>query len=258
MKAARKVVPFKPPRRRRIHEDVAEQLRDAILDGRFANGERLPAERELAQEFQVNRTSIREAIKVLEGLGLVSVRQGDGATVKPLAEASFDALGPMIFHGGRVDGAMLSETAEVLVPLLCEMARLAIERRRPAELAELRRLRDAIADETREREARFASARDLIVHLSDMTKNRVWQMLARRTRAFMASDPLRETRRSLRRDPGAVVPIIDACLTATDADREDEAIGALRRLINLFADAVQVIETERGSGARRTTTRAQR
>ena len=98
---------FRPPQRRRIHEDVAEQLRDAILDGRFAPGEKLPPERELAEEFRVNRTSIREAIKVLEGLGLVSVRQGDGATVQPLIDASFDVLPPMIFHGGRIDARVL-------------------------------------------------------------------------------------------------------------------------------------------------------
>src|SRR5258708_6519147 len=101
------VVPFRAPARRRLHEDVAEQLRDAILDGRFAAGAKLPPERDLALEFRVNRTSIREAIKVLEGLGLVSVRQGDGATVRPLIDASFDLLPAMIFHGGRVDLTML-------------------------------------------------------------------------------------------------------------------------------------------------------
>src|SRR5512143_2015612 len=115
------VVPFRAPKRRRLHEDVAEQVRDAILDGRFAPGTKLPPERELAAEFGVNRTSVREAIKVLEGLGLVSVRQGDGATVRPLVDASFDILPPMIFHGGRVDAQLIAELAEVMMPLLFEM-----------------------------------------------------------------------------------------------------------------------------------------
>ncbi len=48
MSRAARVVPFTPCRRRRIHEDVARQLRDAILDGRFRSGEKLPPERELA------------------------------------------------------------------------------------------------------------------------------------------------------------------------------------------------------------------
>ena len=237
MKAVAQVSPlFRPPQRRRIHEDVAAQLRDAILDGRFRAGQKLPPERELAEEFGVNRTSVREAIKVLEGLGLVSVRQGDGATVQPLIDASLDILAPMIFHGGRIDAQLLVEMAEVMTPLLFEMARLAIERRRPAQLVALRRTRDLIADERRDREARHASARDLIVLLSDMTNNRVWQMLARRLRALLASEPLRETRRRLRRDPGRIVPIIDTCLAALDGGRPHEAINAVRRIITLVGD----------------------
>jgi len=237
MSASRRVtVPFRPPLRRRIHEDVAQQLRDAILDGRFPAGKKLPPERELAEEFQVNRTSIREAIKVLEGLGLVTVRQGDGATVRLLVDASFDVLAPMIFHGGRIDTTLVTEMAEVMIPLLLEMARLAIERLQPAQLDELRRLRDRIADETRPREERFASGRDVLVLLSDMTRNRVWQMLARRTRTFLASEPLRETRQRLRRDPGGIVPIIDACVTALDAGRPTAAIAAAHRLIHHLGD----------------------
>src|SRR4029453_11889791 len=153
------VVPFRAPARRRLHEDVAEQLRDAVLDGRFAAGSKLPPERELAAEFRVNRTSVREAIKVLEGLGLVQVRQGDGVTGRPLVEASLDLLGPMIFHGGRVDTSLLAEMGEVLEPLLLELARAAIARQRPEHLVALRRLRDAIADEGRDREERYASWR---------------------------------------------------------------------------------------------------
>lgn len=228
---------FRPPRRRRIHEDVAAQLRDAILDGRFRPGQRLPPERELADEFLVNRTSIREAIKVLEGLGLVTVRQGDGATVRPLIDASLEVLAPMIFHGGRIDADMLAELTEVILPLLFEMARLAIERHRPEQLVALRALRDAIGDSCRDREARFASARDVLVLLSDMTNNRVWQMLARRTRTLLASEPLRETRHRLRRDPGAVVITIDACLRALEAGRPDEALTSLRRLITVLGDS---------------------
>src|SRR4249920_2995184 len=106
---AGRVVPFVPPLRRRLHQAVADQLRDAILDGRFRAGQKLPPERELAEEFRINRTSIREALKVLEGLGLVSVRQGDGATVQPLIDASLDVLAPMIFHGGRIDADLLVE-----------------------------------------------------------------------------------------------------------------------------------------------------
>lgn len=241
-----RVVAFRPPQRRRLHEAVAEQLRDAILDGRFPAGGKLPPERELAGEFRVNRTSVREAIKVLEGLGLVRVRQGDGVTVQPVVEASLDVLGAMIFHGGRVDTALMEELGEVMQPLLLELARLAIERRRPAHLALLRRLRDEIADERREREERYAAWRGLIVLLADMSGNRIWRMLARRTRDFLASPPLAEARKRLRRDPGRIVPVLDAGLAALESGRTDDAIDAIQRILRLAGDAAaETMRTQR-------------
>jgi GntR family transcriptional repressor for pyruvate dehydrogenase complex len=241
MTAASRVIPFRPPLRRRVHEQVAEQLRDAILDGRFRPGEKLPPERELAAEFGVNRTSLREALKTIEGLGLISVRQGDGATVQALIDGSLEVLAPMIFRGDRVDTAMLTELREVMMPLLFEMTRLAIDRCRADEVTALRGLRARIADEALPREERFAAAREVIVLLSDMTRNRVWQMLARRTRALLASGPLREMRRRLRRDPGHLVPIIDAGLAALDAGRSEEALAALRRVITMLGEAADEV-----------------
>src|SRR5438093_7133965 len=160
------LVAFRAPARRRLHEDVAEQLRDAILDGRFRAGTKLPPERELALEFRVNRTSIREAIKVLEGLGLVTVRQGDGATVRPVVDASLELLGPMIFHGGRLDLGLVTEMTEVMRPMLLEMGRLAIERCRPPDLAAIRAIRDVVADAARAREARFTAPHNALLDLA--------------------------------------------------------------------------------------------
>ncbi len=240
-----RVPSFRPPRRRRIHEDVAEQLRDAILDGRFRAGRKLPPERDLAEEFRVNRTSVREAIKVLEGLGLVTVRQGDGATVRPLVDASLEVLAPMIFHAGRLDTRVMGEVTEVIVPLLCEMARLAIERCRPGQIETLQQLRDRMADERRDREERFAAGREVLVVLSDMTENRVWQMLARRARSLLASPPMAEARRRLRRDPGRLVPLIDTCLAAIDGGRPADAMAALACFIESFRESTLDVQLDR-------------
>src|SRR5262245_28703961 len=185
-----KVVPFRPPARRRLHESVAEQLRDAILDGRFGSGQKLPPERELAAEFEVNRTSVREAIKVLEGLGLVSVRQGDGATVRPLTDASLSVLPFLIHRAGRTDRQAVADVTEVIMPLFFDMARLAIDRCTPAHLDILRRLRTVIADGAREREERFEGVSRVLIVISDMTGHRVWQMLARKPAAFLRSEAM--------------------------------------------------------------------
>jgi DNA-binding FadR family transcriptional regulator len=249
--ATRTVVPFQPPRRRRLHQDVAEQLRDAILDGRYRAGDKLPPERELAEEFQVNRTSVREAIKVLEGLGLVAVRQGDGATVLPLIDASFDALPAMIFHGGRMDLDLLVELNEVIRPLLLEMGRLAIERCRPGDLEPLQRLRAIVADGARELEERSRALRDVLVVLADMTGNRVWQMLARRTHAFLSADPLREARGRLKPDPGRIVPAMDEAIAAMEAGRAHDALAALHDVIRTVGDTTVSVTRGRATKNRR-------
>ncbi len=238
---------FRPPPRRRVHDDIADQLRDAILDGSLAAGEKLPPERELAERFQVNRTSLRQAIQVLEGLGLVSVRQGDGARVLPVGEASLDILAPMIFRGGQIDTAVLKEVTEVIRPLLLEMSRLAVERYQPEQVEQIRRWRDVVADSSREREERFEASREVMLVLSDMTQNRVWQMLARQTRNLLASDALRAARQQIDRDPGEVVPLIDRCVEAIDAGHPDAALAALHQFVHYLGDLALSMEGARDS-----------
>ena len=223
---------FRPAFRRRIHEDIAEQLRDAILDGTFAPGAKLPPERELALAFHVNRTSIRDALKVLEGLRLVRIRQGDGATVQPVVDGSFDLLPAMIFRNGRIDLKVVRDMGEVVRPALYEMARLALDRATAGQAGDLRSLSAKMADKTLDPELRAAAAHDILVVVSDMTGNRVWQMLARRVRALLASAPLRETRQRLPRDFSALSALVEECLKKRAARRSDEALAALRRAID--------------------------
>ncbi len=59
-----------------ISREIAEQLRDAIVTGRFEIGERLPTEDELAQRYGVSRPSVREALKLLAAQNLIRARRG--------------------------------------------------------------------------------------------------------------------------------------------------------------------------------------
>jgi GntR family transcriptional regulator, transcriptional repressor for pyruvate dehydrogenase complex len=70
---------FAPVPKRPVSEVVFEQLRTAILAGRYAAGDPLPSERLLSEEFAVNRHAVREAMKRLQQAGLVAVNHG-GAT----------------------------------------------------------------------------------------------------------------------------------------------------------------------------------
>src|SRR5262245_10243754 len=82
---------FRPIRGRRIFEEILDQLEQAILDGRISAGDRLPPERQLAEQFNASRTSVREAMRVLEALGVARVKAGaDNGAV--LVEEPDDAL----------------------------------------------------------------------------------------------------------------------------------------------------------------------
>lgn len=134
---------FEPVKRRRAFEDILLQFEDAILEGRLSVGDRLPPERELAEIFQVSRASVREALRVLEALGVVRVRQGTGSDSGAIVSAHDDSplSGLVRLHASlrRVPVLDLVEVREALEMLT---ARKAAERAGPAEVSELRRIVD--------------------------------------------------------------------------------------------------------------------
>lgn len=85
---------FKPLKKRRYSEQIAQLIQERILNERIGKGDKLPTERELTQEFQVSRTVIREALRELEVAGLVHIKKGptggifiDHAYHKPFSNA---------------------------------------------------------------------------------------------------------------------------------------------------------------------------
>jgi len=80
--------PFSSVRSTRAHEQIVVQLQQLILSGKLAPGSRLPSERALMAEFQVSRPTVREALRVTESMGLISVRPGDPGGPKVLGTPS--------------------------------------------------------------------------------------------------------------------------------------------------------------------------
>ncbi|GLH72250.1 GntR family transcriptional regulator [Geothrix limicola] len=73
---------FTPIKTKRLYEEIVEQIKKLITDGRLKPGDKLLAERELAEQFQVSRASVREAIRTLEMLGVIDIRPGEGTFVR--------------------------------------------------------------------------------------------------------------------------------------------------------------------------------
>lgn len=71
-----------PVRRRRLYEDVVQQLQGLISSGRLEPGDQLPAERALAEQLAVSRASVREGLRTLEARGMLEARPGQGLFVR--------------------------------------------------------------------------------------------------------------------------------------------------------------------------------
>ena len=65
----------------KIYKNIVEQIVELIHDGSLKKGDRLPPERSLAEMLNVSRTSVREALKVMEIMGIIEIRPGEGSVV---------------------------------------------------------------------------------------------------------------------------------------------------------------------------------
>lgn len=80
-----------------LHVDISEQIHQQIIDGDYLPGDKLPSERELTEQWQVSRITIRRAIANLVQQGLVSTHQGKGAFVTHQRKVIYTLSSPLTF-----------------------------------------------------------------------------------------------------------------------------------------------------------------
>ena len=115
---------FKPIKQPRVSDEVFKQLKGAVLSSDFKAGDKLPPERELAEQFQVSRIAIREAVRALENSGFVEIRQGaaGGAYVTDL---TFEQLAGACLDLFLANKISIHELHQVRILMEPEVARLA-------------------------------------------------------------------------------------------------------------------------------------
>ena len=168
---------FTPVRQNRISVEIVNQLRAAILSGRYPPGRRMPTERELTAQFQASRVVVREALRELEIKGLVKILQGPtgGAYV---TELSFDHLSNAFLDLFLCNKLSVAELIRTRILIECEIVRLAAGRT-TAESAE--RLEAALeAEGSGGLPHPDLVATRLVVHrlLAEMSANRLLQAIA--------------------------------------------------------------------------------
>jgi len=122
------------PLRGSLGEAAFERLREGIAGGKWAPGERLPSERALAERLAISRPALREAVKRLEGAGLIEIRPRRGLFVRV---ASIDGLGDSFERLIGTDFDRVNELLELRRVLEHRSAYLAAEYATPADIADL-------------------------------------------------------------------------------------------------------------------------
>jgi len=127
---------IEPVRRSRAYEEVVRQLQDLMRRGVLRSGDRLPPERELAKRFQVSRETVRQALSVLQAMGLIESRVGDGtfARAERLSLTVTDLASTLQASRGT-----LAEQLELRRIIEPQVARLAAERATGPDLDEMSR-----------------------------------------------------------------------------------------------------------------------
>ncbi|KFZ83454.1 GntR family transcriptional regulator [Amycolatopsis sp. MJM2582] len=127
---------FEPVAPVRAYQRVVEQIEEAVFSGRIKPGDRLPSERELMVQFDVGRSTVREALRVLQAAEMIRSRPGDPRGPEVLA-ASPAALHRSMHRLARADHLGLSELLQFRMVLDGSAHLLAAQLRTEGHLAEL-------------------------------------------------------------------------------------------------------------------------
>jgi fatty acid metabolism transcriptional regulator FadR len=95
-----------------LSDEISRQIINRILSGILSPGEKLPTERDMAKQMNVNRNTLREALRRLESIGLLNVRQGDGIYVRDYRESGNLELLKFFLYARK------EKTAEIIKDIL--------------------------------------------------------------------------------------------------------------------------------------------
>jgi DNA-binding FadR family transcriptional regulator len=220
-------------------EVLANELREAILSGKFPEGTPLPPERDMVTQTQMSRTTVREALRILEVQGLIRIKTGrsGGAFVQRPDGDSVANTVSLLIRGQQIRMTALLEAREGIEPVC---ARLAAKYRTDADLDRLTAANAAIAVEG-PLEGFLRANVDWHVAVAAASHNELLTgFMAALSRAIYASTDNRgfvdaEVRRTA----------VSAHLRITEAIRDRDMDAALRRMarhVHSYAEAIAEVD----------------
>ncbi len=219
---------FQPIKTKKIYEEIMEQIRRMITQGDLQPGDKLPAERELAETLGVSRTSVREALTALGALGLIEVRSGEGTFIRRSNDLeTFEPLS-VLLAVERNPGVQLMEVRRILET---ECAALAAKRATPADLEKIEAAFQTMKNAD---SIQAAVEADLRFHytIAEATKNTVLLRIMNTVADLMHKD-FRQDREALyAKLTGQVLDEHEAILQAIKNKNPDEAWARMLEHIN--------------------------
>lgn len=214
---------FQPVPRSRLYQHIVRQIQDLIADKHLQPGDRLPGERELAGDLSVSRQSVREALKVLDYLGIAKVRPGGGTFVATTPPTPLD---PSVY-GLLSEHRFLLDLLEARRIIEQEILHLAVRRSTREDLEAMEKFLAARASELTTGEHDVAS--DLAFHemLAEATGNTVLLSVMRHLNEMWVQ--VREKTGRKRTSPYTALHFHRQILTALRRREPAAARRALRR-----------------------------
>jgi GntR family transcriptional repressor for pyruvate dehydrogenase complex len=219
---------LRPLERSRLYEDVGERLGEFVRESGMVPGDQFPPERELSQRMRVSRTSVRQAFVVLQALGAVDVRHGEGVFLRR-TRGFGESLSKLLDRRRR-----LPDVLEAREALEVKLAELAAGRRRKRDLDAMNASLDQMAADIRggglgiDGDAAFhhaiamAARNEVLLHLIDAM-----------------AEVIQESRVESLSEPGRPPRSLEAhrrILAAIQAQSADGAAEAMRQHLRVVAD----------------------
>jgi GntR family transcriptional regulator, transcriptional repressor for pyruvate dehydrogenase complex len=217
-----------PIAHRSVPDDVFDQLRAAILSGRYRPGDRLPSQRALAADLGVNMASVREALGRLEQLRLLEVRHGSAMRVLDWRRSG--GLESLALEHGSGE-PLLDDLFEARRLLLVEAARLAASRRSEQQAGVLVELARAVA-----RQTALLADWSFMSALVEAAGNLVFQLIMNSVRELYL--PRAEAFAGLVSGAEELAPLYLQAAEAVGAGDAAAAAAAIERLASLQAAAM--------------------
>ena len=157
-----------------LPEQVAEQINQLIIDRHMEIGEKIPNELELAQQLNVGRGTVREAIKLLVARNVLEIRRGRGTFIAGNTGLIADPLG---FAYMEDKNRLLRELMDVRMQMEPWVAELAAEKATEENIAELWRIQKEVDDLIHEGKNHLQKDQQLHTSIANCTQNRVLPLL---------------------------------------------------------------------------------